>query len=372
MVVSFTFRRLSLLRAHSRETNPYLALQGGIGNLLAQIEGDSASSERGRPVARTNVLPKRRADDQLRKEPAKTIRTGDKAVSAPAIPSRPVPRPNSDRPAPRTPAKPSPASRYNGATGLKPSSAPPARPSPSANAATANDATSQKAPKKGSFAEIMARGQRAQATMGQVGKIQHKRIEKPVKKDKDEEELRSGTRKTGKPNYARDTMDGKAGQPKFKRAESAPEAKKKPGKPPKVNHAESAPEQKKKARKPPPSTGYAGTARPRSTPASSRSSKPASGGVVLNPQVRRSSYARDDDEDSMDGFVIDDEDEDQGGPRYGYNDGYESSDMEAGMDEIDDEEELAAKIARQDDRREEMEERRRKEEKERRKREGRW
>lgn len=335
--------------------NPY-SPQGGIGDLLAQIEGDKSSAGTPRPAARTNTLPKRRADEPLRKEPAKTVRTGDKAASSLAIPSRPRPS-SSDRPAPRTPAKP--ASR-NGATGPRPASA--ARPSPSANAAPA-DSAPQKAPKKGSFAEIMARGQRAQATMSQVGKIQHKRIEKPAKKEKEEQpkDPRAASRKPGsaaanKPGSApsaRDAKDRKAPGPKSNRSPAAD------------------PEPKKKVRKPPPTTGYAGTARPRTAPAPSRASKPpAAGGVVLNPQVRRPSRAREDDEDSMDGFIIDDEDEEQAGPRYGYNDGYESSDMEAGMDEIDDEEAMAAAIARRDDLREEEMERRRKEEKERRKRRG--
>ncbi|KAL2114442.1 hypothetical protein VUR80DRAFT_7130 [Thermomyces stellatus] len=331
---------------------------GGIGSLLAQIEGGKPSNEPAQPVARTNVVPKRRADDQLRKEPAKTVRTGDKAASSPGIPSRPAPQPtSSDRPAPRTPAKPAATSKTNGATGAKPPSGP-AKPSPSTNAAAASAQTPQKPLKKGSFAEIMARGQRAQETMGQVGKIQHKRLEVPAKKDKDEEakaDPRSAARKPGKSTSARETKDGKAADPKSKRKSPA-----------------SDPEPKKKVRKPPPSTGYAGTARPRATPAASRTSRPASGGVVLNPQIRRPSRAREEDEDSLDDFIIDDEDEEHGGPRYGYNDGYESSDMEAGIDEIDDEEARAAAIAREDDLREEMEEKRRKEEKMRRKREGRW
>lgn len=304
------------------------------------------------------MLPKRRADDQLRKEPAKVGRMAEKAASSPAIPTRPVSRPAiPDRPAPRTPAKPASASKYNGATGPRPSTGP-AKPSPAANAAPGP----ARPPKKGSFAEIMARGQRAQATMGQVGKIQHKRLEKPVKKEKDDmpkPETRATPRKPGSQPTARDPKDRK--DPK---APAEPKAKR--------NTTPDEP--KKKVRKPPPSTGYAGTARPRPGAPASRTSKPAAGGVVLNPQLRRPSRAREDDEDSMDGFIIDDDDDEvpPGGPRFRYDDGYESSDMEAGMDEIDDEEAMAAAIARQDDRREEEMERRRKEEKARRKRMTGW
>lgn len=197
--------------------------------------------------------------------------------------------------------------------------------------------------------------------MGQVGKIQHKRIERPVKKDKDEGKAdpRAGPRKPGTPPAGAAAKGVKAPtDPKAKRSAPATE-----------------PEPKKK-RRPPPTTGYAGTARPRSTPPASRATaKAPSGGAVLNPQVRRPSRAREEDEDSMDGFVIDDEEEEEayaavgrGAPQYRYDSGDESSDMEAGMDEIDDEEAMAAAIARRDDLREEELERQRKLEKERRKR----
>lgn len=350
----------------ARVTNSSFRLQGGIGDLLASIEGDKPSPSPARPVARNNVLPKRKADDQLRKEPLKTVRTGDKAGSSPALTSRPAPRPATDRPAPRAPVKPAPGSRYNGATGPRGPPGPAKPPASTTPAAAAPPSAPAKPPKKGSFAEIMARGQRAQATMGQVGKIQHKRIEKPAKKEKDEPKAdpRAGPRKPGNP------PPHAGGPSKGAKAPADPKARR--------NAPAADPEPKKKVRRPPPTTGYAGTARPRSTPPASRAAaKPPSGGAVLNPRVRRPSRAREDDEESMDSFVIDDEEEEEAyaaagrsGPQYRYDSGDESSDMEAGMDEIDDEEAMAAAIARRDDLREEEMERQRKLEKERRKRAG--
>jgi hypothetical protein len=86
------------------------------------------------------------------------------------------------------------------------------------------------------------------------------------------------------------------------------------------------------------------------------------GGALLNaPKTRpagRSRYDQDDYDEDMDDFIdYDDEEDEQGGPRYEYASDA-SSDMEAGLDDIDSEERRAERIARQEDleeqRREEM------------------
>ena len=243
--------------------------------------------------------------------------------------------------------------------------APPSRPSPGPSSAPRGP------PKKGSFAEILARAQRAQQTMGQVGKIQHKKVEKgAAPKVKDEPKLDpraplkkqsgpvgkqpmssgySGTSKPGaKPmprngtptnGFARDGRNGKGAPPPLTKAEraklAAEEEKEK-----KVKKAASA------------TTGYTGTARPRPGAQAKKRDAPR-GGALLSTRPARptSSKSRFDDEydEELDDFIdYDDEEEEEGGPRYDYASD-ESSDMEAGLDDIDVEERRAEVIARRED-----------------------
>ncbi|CAI4213706.1 unnamed protein product [Parascedosporium putredinis] len=267
----------------------------GIGSLLAEITGEKPSTGQSKPVPRAIPVPKRKPEDELRRDPVKSLKTGQGEAPNRALPRDPAPaalirrssRESSGSSAPTAPTRP---------------------------------------PKKGSFAEIMARAQRAQQTMGQVGKIQHKR--------------------SGPPSTT---------------------AKRKP-----VPEPEAA----KKARQPP-TTGYAGTARPRpGAPSGKDRKKQGAGGVILNPSMsrygadkRRSSRYEEDDEEMSD-FIDYDDEEDEGVPSRHYYSDEGSSDMEAGLDEIDDEEEQAEYLAKQDDWREQQLEKKLKLEKERRKQEA--
>lgn len=102
-------------------------------------------------------------------------------------------------------------------------------------------------------------------------------------------------------------------------------------------------------------SGYTGTARGK-PPVSTKSKRDAPrGGALLNvpkPRTgasRGSRYEEDDYDEELDDFIdYDDEEDDGGGPRYEYaSDG--SSDMEAGMDDVFEEEQRAEKIARRED-----------------------
>ncbi|KKF96992.1 SPT2 chromatin protein [Ceratocystis platani] len=209
--------------------------------------------------------------------------------------------------------------------------------------------------------------------MGQVGKIQHKKVEKGLsKKERTEqmERLKSEQKATSAKKMAASRTSkvrgGTVTDVNNRKATSAAPSK-----------SRKAPEPEKKTRKPPPSTGYTGTARPS---APSKLKKHTPGGALLETSSysRSSSAARYEEEDEdMDGFIDDQEEEEDPedniryGRRYVYDD-YDSdgsSDMEVGLNEIDHEEAIAERIARQDDRLEEERERARKAEKERRKRE---
>lgn len=187
-------------------------------------------------------------------------------------------------------------------------------------------------PKKGSYAEIMARGQAAQKVLGQVGKIQHKKIEK-IPSRREREEMRA--QRVGK------IQKGLAPNSKFQRAGQQSIQDAKDGSKKRAKAAEAVPEKKiKKAALA--TTGYAGTARSKT----GGSARPGfnSGSLSRRPDryydersgYRGARYA-DEDEDEED-------DEDESGCETDM-----SSDMEAGAFEVDEEEELAARIARRED-----------------------
>jgi protein SPT2 len=186
--------------------------------------------------------------------------------------------------------------------------------------------------KKGSYAEILARAKAAQSgAHAQIGKIQHKPIEKRLsKKERKEQEAqglqgRRGPKKASLPAAKTDSKDGRNGVRQnggkvSKKADLAPEKK--------IKKAALA------------TTGYKGTARP--IPMLVRGKIPSSAsrpnGKDEAGQSRRSIYATEEDEE--------DEDEDEEEEDY-YSD--ESSDMEAAVYEVDEEEERATRIARKED-----------------------
>ncbi|KAG5952746.1 hypothetical protein E4U53_000016 [Claviceps sorghi] len=332
-----------------------------ISDLLAQISGDKANNEAASAPRRTDSVPaKRKPDDDLRRNDFKaprTVQSGSALV-----------KPNAPRSQYTGSARPSSmlGSKSGSSMPKLGKAAPPSRPSPAPAPAPAAAAPPRGPPKKGSFAEILARGQRAQAVMGQVGKIQHKKVEKgAAKKVRDEAQLPStpakgravggygGTAKSGqrngqnvgqKPsasnaqrgNGARPAASGR-GQGKAATAAGA---------------AEEAAAAKKLKKAASATTGYTGTARPKPGNPARKKDAPRGGALLNIPRRTSSKTSRDEDDydEELDDFIEydDDEEEDVGGPRYDYaSDG--SSDMEAGLEDIDHEERRAEFIGRRED-----------------------
>lgn len=180
--------------------------------------------------------------------------------------------------------------------------------------------TSGTAPKKGSYQEILARAKAQQAQATQVGVIKHKKVEKPVKKDKvaqpstQQVEAKKGvTSKDGGRNRTEDVKIKAAGivKPKKKAAE----------------------------------LGYSGTMRPsaavpsyKGTMKAGAGSKSSSGrpqdsgyrGTAGRDKGRYASYS--DEEDEEEDYYSD-----------------ASSDMEAGTWDVEEEENFSLRAARKED-----------------------
>lgn len=219
-------------------------------------------------------------------------------------------------------------------------------------------ATQQHPPKRGSFAEILARGKRAQAVMGQVGKIQHKKVEKGAIKKKSQENAGVKTRGNQKPGSRYPgTSKPAAGSGLKERNGSDRAASQTAG----LVHAKTKATRRspdngipakriKKAAQA--TTGYTGTARPKPDDCLKKKSL-ARGGALLNAQHSRQGSSKqsrfhDEYDEELDDFIDYDEDEeDQGQGGAYYSDA--SSDMEAGLDELDIEEQKAERIARRED-----------------------
>lgn len=270
---------------------------------------------------------------------------------------------------------------------LNPSSSaakvPPTKPSPTTP--TASDPA--RAPKKGSFAEIMARGAKAQQVMGKVGVIQHKATEKPAVNRKERDVTRPGAKTPAGKSYmgnarpiavSRDAARS-GGQGRDMHRNSISKDGKQSGKQRPISSGGEGHEKKlKKAATA--TTGYTGTARPRpnaNKSSSARSGKPQApgraGGLLAPPKSSRRDRLEEEYDEELDDFIdYDEEDEpDPRGHGYGY-DSDGSSDMEAGLTDIDAEERRATFAAIQEDKREQaLEEKLRREKEERRKRLGR-
>ncbi|KAF5646740.1 spt2 chromatin [Fusarium sp. NRRL 52700] len=383
-----------------------------IGDLLAQIsggdEGSSVPPKQG--LVRSNTLPKRKADDDPRSSISKAPRVttlsstvaprttqSPTAASRPNLPSRPVDRsiPSQRPPNPSNgSSKPSVLSSkpMNGGNRVSKPAAP-SRPSP--GPASASSAP----PKKGSFAEILARAQKAQQSMGQVGKIQHKKVEGgALKKVKEESPAKvdpraakntkqrpalapsgySGTAKPGQRPAQRNGGPVSGTGRDHRNGKPLPPSKAERGKMPgskstgKAAHPEEEIKKVKKAAMA--TTGYTGTARPRPGGDAGKKKETPRGGALLSaPRAPRPSRSKsrfeDDYDEDLDDFIDYDDEEDDVGPRYDYaSDG--SSDMEAGMDDIDDEERQAERLAKIEDLKEERLEKQLKAEKEARKRQA--
>ncbi|KAF5023641.1 hypothetical protein F66182_4310 [Fusarium sp. NRRL 66182] len=387
-----------------------------IGDLLAQISGGDEGSAPSpiQSLPRSNTLPKRKADDDPRSSISKAPRVTtlsstvaprtaqpSGSSSKPTLPSRPLDRPTpSQRPSSSTngAGKPNVLSSkpMNGGNRVSKPAAP-SRPSPGPSSAPPVPRGAP--PKKGSFAEILARAQKAQQSMGQVGKIQHKKVEggtmkKPTKEEPpakvDPRAAKNLKQRSGPPPPTGYTGTAKPGQRNGTPVSGAakdprngkplPPAKQERGRP-SVGRAPGGrappPEEPKKVKKAAlATTGYTGTARRQpGGDAPKKKSEAPRGGALLNvpraprPSHSKSSRYEDDYDEDMDDFIDYDDEEDEGGPRYDYASDA-SSDMEAGLDDIDVEERRAEQIARREDIEEERLEKKLKADKEARKRQA--
>ncbi|KAL8387565.1 hypothetical protein RB595_009822 [Gaeumannomyces hyphopodioides] len=374
-----------------------------IGDLLASITGEKPKSAPG--PAKTSLPLKRKAeDDDARNRAQKLQRT------TPSTDGRSLPAPRKgDGAGPLSEAKSSTkptldSARLNLGNGMtRPVSSQPLRsrvapstgPRVSSQQSPDSPATVKAAPKKGSFAEIMARAVKAQQSMGQVGKIQHKPLDKvPPKRGDRPDSKADGSRdprRRGKGQPApgaagqRGGMNGSAA----KNGDRNTDRRRSPG--PQASRTganskkEAAPalEVKKVKKAAVATTGYQGTARPPPSAPSKRgtgAAVPASGNARNGADHRRhvpfggarSRSRRDDEYDEMDDFIDDDEDDpEESGYRsnqYRYASEEDESDMEAGLSDIDDEEREAEILGRREDREQEALEQRLKREKEERKR----
>ncbi|CZS97739.1 hypothetical protein WAI453_008804 [Rhynchosporium graminicola] len=316
-----------------------------IGDLLAQISGQPSPTQ---PSYSSSSTPKRKADDQPRKPLEKVQRT---QVPATAL-SRPVTQSN------RPTTVDAPMSRMK--LGQSAQKQPLSRPSTSTTSfkngqptPPPNNDGPKAPPKKGSYAEIMARGKAQQATLGQVGKIQHKRIEKqPSKREREDMKLQKSSKL--QKNLAPDSKFSKMGQNPIlngqKNVKSSGKVRPEPVPEKKVKKAALA------------TTGYTGTSRPKPGGSASKSSS-SSASLRYNRGSDRdrsrgdrygARYAYPSEEEE------EEEEEEEDEPEYES----DLSDMEAAAFEVDDEEEQAARIARREDAQALAEENRLKREKE--------
>lgn len=331
-----------------------------IGDLLAQISGGKSTAAPAPGLKRTihSVPSKRKPDDDLRGDVSKTPRR----ITPPAGASQTL-RSGADKSTPLQ-RQYTGSSRPAGVPASKTASSTPKTTKPGlvSRPAPAPAAAPPKAPpKKGSFAEILARGQRAQASMGQVGKIQHKKVEKgAVKKTRDEPaapapskarstSAYSGTSKPGERNGVnghrppaknpKDPRQAPGARPPAARGKAAAAAA--------AAEEEAAKKIKKAAQA---TTGYTGTARPKPGNPVRNKDAPRGGALLNAPRHNPSKNSRyeDDYDEELDDFIEYDDEEDEGGPRHGY-DSDGSSDMEAGLDDIDGEERRAEFIGRRED-----------------------
>ncbi|CAH0033111.1 unnamed protein product [Clonostachys rhizophaga] len=329
-----------------------------IGDLLASIGG-------GEPA------PKRKAEEQLQIA-SKAPRINSPTVSRPIQPSRPLDRPNSTQSTNGNGVRSTVSSALKPTNGTHRITKPSAPVRSSSNGPSpASAAASRAPPKKGSFAEIMARAKAAQETMGQVGKIQHKKVEKGVmKKEKEvltkpDPRAKVDPRLAGKKPVSSSSYTGTSkasARPTALVSSSRDPSRGKPAaRPSDRDRRQPAEEVEKKQKKAATATtGYTGTARPKPGSTTSKHDKAPRGGALLNrpaPRAGASRFSRyeDDYDEELDDF-IDYDDEEEGEPRYRYDSGSES-DMEAGMDDLELEERKAESIARRED---ELEQRREK------------
>lgn len=263
---------------------------------------------------------KRKADDQL----SRPARPDSQVAGKPAGPRPVAPYGTAktvSKPGPATnakPASPKPvAKNKDGATTT--SMAAPTKAVPTKPASTSASAPVQsKPPPKGSYAEIMARAKALQTQAPQqVGMLRHQAVPK--------ERLSKVERKRRMMEAKAQEKAGSSG-----RKVTPPTA----GVKGKTAGKRATPEE----------PAYKGTAKPSKVP-----EEPAYRGTAGLPASRRSKDRRANGKRRMDEYLGTDEEDE--GDYGGYDDHYsdESSDMEAGFDDVEEEEGVALKSARKED-----------------------
>ena len=182
---------------------------------------------------------------------------------------------------------------------------------------------SKKEPKKGSYAEIMARAKASQAKPQAVGTISHKPKGKGALTYKQELKLQKQAKRDRRLGLVRD-KDGS-------RPSSADDAPK-PGK---LGKKGIKPDSTMSVKKPKPQPAYKGTMNPASVTARAKEK------AAAQTARRGNEYAGTDDD-------LDDEDDMQEDDDYGYDED-ESDDMEAGFLDVEEEETAATLAARKED-----------------------
>ncbi|KAL9626291.1 MAG: hypothetical protein Q9204_007423 [Flavoplaca sp. TL-2023a] len=271
---------------------------------------------------------KRKAEDPLHAPEAKSLksdtpqRQGNEVTSSPEI----LTRKQVERPTVST-SKSASAVPYRGTSRPSPSS-----PSPTSASPTAASAK-PRPPKKGSYAEIMARA--ATNNKPQLGVIKHK--PKETISVKQEIMMRKkGILPKGKAGN-KDVRNGKSG-----RKSNSP-----------VGSAASSKNPNPATKKVPPQPSYKGTAAPRPQPTYKGTMNIKAGSSIANTARRKdSNYDRSRSSSikpsrrSME-YESDEEEDELDEEENGYSD--ESGDMEAGVFEVEEEETAAAKAARKED-----------------------
>ncbi|KAI9722605.1 MAG: hypothetical protein M1812_001536 [Candelaria pacifica] len=328
------------------QSNPNVPLNSGsstIGAASAQQSAKNSTPKNGvRTIdGRLGSGQKRKAEEELSRITGKLPR---KDVTTCAQATRPIAQPTKIRTSVTTtsstvsPSTPSTASPYRGTAkpSVGPKTVPPDRITPKAP------------PKKGSYAEILARGQAAQTTKTQVGLIKHKPVEKLSKKERLALKASASSKKGEGPKASKDTLTEKSkGQASTGKKEDDKGIKRRPSAD--ISY-------KGTARPKPDALAYRGTMnRPAPKPI-----KPASDDRYSD-RSRSTSVARQGPKTRYADYSDEDEDEEEEEGDY---DSEGSSDMEAPLHEVDEEEELAERAAKKEDQKEAMEEARLKREKE--------
>jgi protein SPT2 len=276
----------------------------------------------------TSSAPKRKAEQDLNHAATKSARSSDLANSTGEHRQRDLPS-----------ASTTPSAPYRGT--MRPTQ-PLASAQNSSTTSSASSATSAAVPRKGSYAEVLARAKAVEQNKGAIGVIKHKAVDKTSHRRKLARDLKA--KNAGKESLQKGIGSGEKGQPKGADAGKsglgeAPKEKKKPidlGYTGTMRAPATVPAYKgtmgkpiSKPEKSPQTLRVANSRVPNSRVATSRTLNANSGGP--KSKVRIAGYASYSENDSVD------------------NDSDASSDMEAGNFDLEEEEEASLRAAKKED-----------------------